>query len=171
MWIRDNLPKSVRGIRAILYGYDTELDGSSSFQTINDLAKQLIDQLQAHRVPESVTPLVFLAHSLGGLVVKQALRDLAENHPGNEHQALLCAVRGAVFFGVPNLGMEHRELEAIVHGKPNGVLIRDLSTTSNFIHQLTEAFSTNHFHERFKFFWAYETSVSPTVVVCNHRNQ
>ncbi|PYH69627.1 uncharacterized protein BO88DRAFT_443625 [Aspergillus vadensis CBS 113365] len=164
MWIRDNLPKSVRGIRAILYGYDTELDGSSSFQTINDLAKQLIDQLQAHRVPESVTPLVFLAHSLGGLVVKQALRDLAENYPGNEHQALLSAVRGAVFFGVPNLGMEHSELEAIVHDKPNGVLIRDLSTTSNFIHQLSEAFSTNHFHERFKFFWAYETSVSPTVV-------
>ncbi|PLB50321.1 hypothetical protein P170DRAFT_405285 [Aspergillus steynii IBT 23096] len=164
MWIRDDLAKHARGGAAILYGYDSKLNGSSSFQNINDLAKELIDQLFSHRAPGSVTPLIFLAHSLGGLVVKQALRDLAENHPDDEYKNLLSAVRGAIFFGVPNRGMEHGEFEAVVQNNPNGVLIQDLSLRSNFIRQLTRAFDTLPFVKRCKFFWAYETKESPTVL-------
>lgn len=165
MWIRDDLAKHAQGIRAIIYGYDTRLDSSSSFQNISDLAKHLIDQLHAYRQSGSKTPMVFLAHSLGGLVVKQALRTLAEYPSDEEYKSLLDAVRGAIFFGVPNLGMEQREFQAIVQDKPNGVLIRDLSQRSNFIHQLTQAFTSSPLHESCKFFWAYETVQSPTAVV------
>jgi alpha-beta hydrolase superfamily lysophospholipase len=168
MWIRDDLAKHARGTRAIIYGYDTKLDGSSSFQNINDLAKQLIDQLHAYRQPASKAPIVFLAHSLGGLVVKQALRTLAEYPLDEEYKSLLGAVRGAIFFGVPNLGMEQRTLQAIVQDNPNGILIRDLSQRSNFIHQLTKAFFSNPVLKHCKFFWAYETQESPTAVVCDY---
>ncbi|CAK37376.1 uncharacterized protein An01g13700 [Aspergillus niger] len=162
MWIRDDLARYARGTRAILYGYDTELDRSSSFQTIYDLAKQLIEQLHAYRGPGSVTPLAFLAHSLGGLVVKQALRDLANNYPGREYQNLLAAVRGGVFFGVPNMGIEQGGFYSIVHNNANEFLIRDLSGRTNFYRELTKAFAGIPFNEHCTFFWAYETKESPT---------
>lgn len=168
MWIRDDLARYARGTRAILYGYDTELDRSSSFQTIYDLAKQLIEQLHAYRGPGSVTPLAFLAHSLGGLVVKQALRDLANNYPGREYQNLLAAVRGGVFFGVPNMGIEQGGFYSIVHNNANEFLIRDLSGRTNFYRELTKAFAGIPFNEHCTFFWAYETKESPTVIVCDY---
>lgn len=165
MWIRDELARSERGSRIIIYGYDTKLDNSNSFQNIPDLAKQLIDQLHGHRHPESDTPLVFLAHSLGGLVLKQALRDLADNHQDEEYQSLMNAVCGAVFFGVPNHGMEQDEFEAIVDNNPNRALIQDLSRRSNFILQLNIAFKKLLLHDHWKFFWAYELKASPTTIV------
>ncbi|GKZ39023.1 hypothetical protein AbraIFM66950_011681 [Aspergillus brasiliensis] len=163
MWILDELARSEQSVRAILYGYDTRLEGSQSFQTISDLARQLIEQLLAYRAPGSVTPLAFLAHSLGGLVVKQALRDLAENYSDKESQDLLSAVRGAIFFGVPNTGMRQKAMEAIVGHQPNKVLVGDLSKNSKFIKRLAKAFPTKPFYKNCKFFWAYETEMSPTV--------
>jgi hypothetical protein len=167
MWIRDELPK-LHGTRAILYGYDTRLKGSSSFQRITDLAKRLIDQLHAARDPSSQTPLIFLAHSLGGLVVKQALRDLTENYTGKAYQDLLHAVRGAIFFGVPNLGMEQKALQAIVRGNPNEELISELSANESFVRELSKAFASLPLHQHCTFRWAYEMEESPTAVVCDH---
>ena len=46
MWIRDALPKLVSGIRFILYGYDTALVGSKSFQRVDDLALSVINALK-----------------------------------------------------------------------------------------------------------------------------
>src|SRR5204863_9071639 len=103
MWIRDALPRSLPGVRAILYGYDTTLVDSNSFQTIWDLACALIHQLKANGwTSPTAKPIVFLAHSLGGIVLKQALVILAGS--GNRDN-LLSAVQGAIFFGVPASGM------------------------------------------------------------------
>jgi len=46
MWIRDALPAMTSGIRFLLYGYDTALQESKSFQTIPDLAISLINALK-----------------------------------------------------------------------------------------------------------------------------
>lgn len=37
MWLRDDLPVSVPGSRVFIYGYDTQLLGSTSFQSLEDL--------------------------------------------------------------------------------------------------------------------------------------
>ncbi|GKZ21143.1 hypothetical protein AbraIFM66951_008668 [Aspergillus brasiliensis] len=163
MWILDKLARGEQLVRAILYGYDTKLQGSTSFQTIPDLAKQLIDQLHAHRDPKCETPLAFLAHSLGGLVLKQALLDLAKYRRGDEYRRLLNAVRGAIFFGVPSQGMETSTWEAFVQEQPNEILIKALSKTSDFIPKLTKEFN-EALGEHCKFFWAYEQNQSPTVI-------
>jgi hypothetical protein len=42
MWLRDQLPHDLKQIRSILYGYDTKLLMSESFQTVEDLALSLI---------------------------------------------------------------------------------------------------------------------------------
>jgi pimeloyl-ACP methyl ester carboxylesterase len=50
-------------------------------------------------------PLVFICHSLGGLVVKQLLRQAADR-PGTPEGSVLEAVRGIVFIATPSAGSE-----------------------------------------------------------------
>jgi hypothetical protein len=38
MWLRDSLPRDLQGARVLLYGYDTSLLQSQSFQDISDIA-------------------------------------------------------------------------------------------------------------------------------------
>jgi hypothetical protein len=165
MWIRDTLPKDLPGVRPVIYGYDTKLDSSQSFQTIPDLAQALISQLQTYgwSLP-SAKPVVFLAHSLGGLVLREAMVQL-DNSSNEEYKRLLDLSRGAVFFGVPNLGMEQSHFRIVAHNNPNAALVEDIARNSNYLHQLNDLFSKTSLQSRLKFFWAYETSKSPTILV------
>lgn len=104
MWIRDKLPQCLPIIRFIVYGYDTTLKPSNSFQTIPDLTNSLIDVLRADGwTSPTAKPLLFLAHSLGGVLLKQTLLMLAGS--GQRETSIANLIRGAVFFGVPSRGM------------------------------------------------------------------
>jgi hypothetical protein len=166
MWIRDELPKHLLGTRTIIYGYDTKLDDSQSFQSIFDLAHELINQLQTYGWNLlSAKPVGFLAHSLGGLVLKEALVQLA-NSSNKVYNNILDVVRGAVFFGVPSLGMQQEHFRTIVRNSPNEALVDDIARNSNYLRRLNEAFCKSSFNERLIMFWAFETSESPTAIVC-----
>jgi hypothetical protein len=41
MWLRDSLPADLPGVQVLLYGYDTRLLESHSFQGIKDIARRL----------------------------------------------------------------------------------------------------------------------------------
>lgn len=41
MWLRDSLPKDLDRARIMLYGYDSALLGSKSFQSMNDIGIKL----------------------------------------------------------------------------------------------------------------------------------
>jgi hypothetical protein len=90
MWLRDFLPPSVPNARILIYGYDTKLPGSQSEASILELSKKLLESVKTSRSGESVSlvvmrileafetdagqknrPLIFIGHSLGGLVLKQ----------------------------------------------------------------------------------------------------
>ena len=43
MWLRDSLASSSNGVRVLLYGYDTSLVGTESFQDIEDIGNKLGD--------------------------------------------------------------------------------------------------------------------------------
>ena len=165
MWIRDTLSKHLPSVRSIIYGYDTKLAGSQSFQRIPDLAQALITQLQTCGWSlTSAKPIVFLAHSLGGLVLREAMVKL-DKRSDKQYSALLRLFAGAVFFGVPNLGMEQSYFLSIVDGNPNEALVDDIARDSNYLSQLNKKSLDGSFQSRFKCFWAYETSKSPTVMV------
>lgn len=38
MWLRDSLPHDLPGIRVLIYGYDSHLAGSNSFQDLEAIA-------------------------------------------------------------------------------------------------------------------------------------
>ncbi|KAI1097909.1 hypothetical protein F4804DRAFT_146188 [Jackrogersella minutella] len=103
-----------------------------------------------------------LAHSLGGIVLKQALVSLAN---GVEYDnATLQAIQEAVFFGVPNLSMEQAHFEAVVHEQPNMDLVATLSTESMYLWRLNEQFSGITYLQDALLYWGYETKISPTVI-------
>lgn len=49
MWLRDSLPRDLPGMRILLYGYETQLHGSRSFQDLEALAAALRVDLEAIR--------------------------------------------------------------------------------------------------------------------------
>ncbi|KAK0724057.1 hypothetical protein B0H67DRAFT_640631 [Lasiosphaeris hirsuta] len=121
MWIRDNASVHVSGLRAIIYGYSSRrLVDSTTRQSIRNIAKGFIEhfRLGSWNLASS-RPLVFLDHSLGGLVLKDALVQIAEA-TDSRNNSLLDKVYGAIMFGVPNLGMEQCHL-AMVEGQPNEI--------------------------------------------------
>src|SRR5882724_1723265 len=77
---------------------------------IQDRAKNVLECLLGRRELRDA-PVVFVCHSLGGLVVKQVLRaaDGRRAHSA-ETQALLDAVKGVVFIATPHTGSVHATL-------------------------------------------------------------
>ncbi len=45
LWLRDYLPYDVRGIRILLYGYDTSLRSSNSKDSVEDLGRRFLESL------------------------------------------------------------------------------------------------------------------------------
>ncbi|CAH0028864.1 unnamed protein product [Clonostachys rhizophaga] len=163
MWIRDELPRSVPGIRTITYGYKSELLDSESFQTISDIALGLIHQLKTGGWNlNSSKPIVFLAHSLGGLVLKDAIVQIARVE---SVKSILNKFKGAIMFGVPSLGMHQSHLMTMTKGQANELLSHDLSQGNGnaYLRQLKESFEGLGFLQNARIYWAYETKETRTV--------
>lgn len=164
MWVRDSLPKDLPNVRSIIYGYDTQLVKSESFQTIDDLALSFIASLKSvGRSSLSSKPLVFLAHSLGGIILKRALLLLANS--GNVERHILGTVCAAMFFGVPSRGMRMSHLRPMVKERPNENLVEQLGQNSQYLPQLQEQFSGVALLQHIRMISAYETKRSRTVQV------
>ena len=163
MWVRDALPRALPSIRTILFGYDTTLAGSNSFKSIAHLALSLNDTLGASGfgTPGS-KPLIFLAHSLGGVIVKEALVASAS---GGGRQQVVQQTAGAVLFGAPTRGMETQALMTMVSGQVNARLVLDLTILSEYLKRLEDRFFDVAMDGRMKLYWAFETQTSPTVAV------
>lgn len=86
----------------------------------------------------SIKPLAFLAHSLGGLLLKEALVRL-EKSLDTDFQTLLDRISG-VIFGVPNLGMDQAQFRTVVHKNPNYDLVDDIARGSNYLRRLDASF-------------------------------
>jgi hypothetical protein len=78
MWLRDDLPYDLTPLsnerpmaRIMTYGYKSVVVNSTSFQTFEGIATQLMASLRSLAVGPTTRPIVFIAHSLGGIIVKQ----------------------------------------------------------------------------------------------------
>ncbi|KAM6481421.1 hypothetical protein HDV62DRAFT_398146 [Trichoderma sp. SZMC 28011] len=171
MWIRDALPHLVPKVKFILYGYDTKLAGSKSFQKVLDIALSLIHTLhQGGWADPGPRKLIFFAHSLGGIVLKEAFRMLADSDVRDE--LILNRTRGAIFFGVPSQGLDVSDLQIMLQGQPNkDTLIKEISNESPFVRVLEEQFSGISHLQKMKLLWAYETDITPTVIPVDGKYQ
>jgi len=54
MWLRDFLRKDIPNIRVLLYGYESQVDNSSTIETIEELARACLNILHNFRVNTQV---------------------------------------------------------------------------------------------------------------------
>lgn len=161
MWLRDALPYELPGARVLTYGYDTRLAGSHSFQNLEDVALKFRRSLTiALGDRPSDRPLIFIAHSLGGLVLKQALIQMASGSV--EDKSIFYSIYGILFFGVPNQGMDISSLLAMVGSQPNLPLLTMLSKDAGVLQELIEKFRTVFEFKDSVIISLYETHASRT---------
>ncbi|KAM7199682.1 hypothetical protein V8F33_004334 [Rhypophila sp. PSN 637] len=130
MWLRDQLPELVPGAQVALYGYDIDFESQQKNVSIQNIAISLITGLRGiGRSAPSAKPVVFLAHSLGGAVLKQCLIELANT--GQSELYMLQKVKTCIFMAVPNCLPNPSELAAIATGQGLEQLLKELQAAKN----------------------------------------
>ncbi|KAL3469230.1 alpha/beta-hydrolase [Aspergillus californicus] len=106
-WPQTLLPSKISRARILTYGYDAYIvrkSVASSNRTL-DHATNLLNDLTMNRASCDALsrPLIFVAHSLGGLVCKKALL-LSRNNPESHLQDIFKSTKGINFLGTPHKG-------------------------------------------------------------------
>ena len=101
LWLRDLLPDDIPGARIFTYGYPSHVLCSTSTAGVSDYAGTLLAHIESRRVANEQRPVIFVAHSLGGIVCKRALIMAKEN---STYQSIIANTIGILFFGTPHRG-------------------------------------------------------------------
>lgn len=149
MWLRDFLPTKIADARIMTFGYNADVVNSLSTLDVRGHANKLLSRLRNRRddPPVDGRPIVFVCHSLGGIVVKQALR-LAAND--STYTDIAESTKGIVFLGTPHRGSGFADwagrLASIVRVsvavKVQKSLLKTLSNDSEELLRISEDFRT-----------------------------
>ena len=107
MWLRDLLPLDIPSARVMTWGYDSDwLTGRQFARKMMYLhPRDLLSDLYSLRedTKSNNRPIIFLCHSLGGVVVKEALLRASTAIPKyNGHvKAIQGCTKGIIFLGTP----------------------------------------------------------------------
>jgi hypothetical protein len=101
------LPPKLKTARILTYGYDAYVVRRSvaSSNRLIDHARNLLNDLTTDRAAyhASIRPIIFVAHSLGGLVCKQAIL-FSRDSPDAHLQGIFNHTIGIAFMGTPHRG-------------------------------------------------------------------
>ncbi|CAG9990679.1 unnamed protein product [Clonostachys byssicola] len=179
MWLSDSLYNDLRKIarpeefpqgirpRILLYGHDSHIDQSPTFQSLEDLAIDLKLLLRGIRAKDSTRPLILIGHSLGGLLIKQLLIQWAIEEGSGTDKSSLEATIGLLLFGVPNRGMDITALLSIAGEQPNAEFISSLGIGSSVLEEQSKTFPTLCNSTKMRTYSFYETCLSNTATMIN----
>ncbi|KAK4459258.1 hypothetical protein QBC42DRAFT_232163 [Cladorrhinum samala] len=111
LWATDLLPRDLPATRVLSFGYNADMYCNNSIAGIRGNAEFLMSSLKARRSDDPHRPILFVAHCLGGLIVKQLL-SFASQDPAR-HGAICSATKGILFFGTPNNAVDRRQWETL----------------------------------------------------------
>ena len=106
-WPKALLPPNLTKARILTWGYDAYIVRKSvaSSNRLIDHVMNLLNDLTTNRTccNASTRPLIFVAHSLGGLICKEAIL-LSRNNPEPHLRAIFDHTKGIIFMGTPHKG-------------------------------------------------------------------
>ena len=150
-WPKILLPSALPNSKARIftYGYDAYLIrwGAVSTNQLTDHATNFLQKVTADRERKNALrrPLVIVAHSLGGLVCKQAILQ-SKDSPESHLNHLYNMTRGIVFMGTPHAGSwlaDWGKIPADVFGivkSSNTSLLRVLQTKDELLLSVNQSF-------------------------------
>ncbi|MCJ1357195.1 MAG: hypothetical protein MMC33_007191 [Icmadophila ericetorum] len=150
-WPRDLLAKDVKDCRILTYGYDadvTKFFGPVSQADFRGRAEALLGDLADLRTADSseTRGLIFVVHSLGGLVLKKALC-LSEVSFEKRYKQAHCYTTAIVFMGTPHKGSSLSsyaktlaQISKALFRRTNASLVKLLETKSPELADVEESF-------------------------------
>ncbi|KAG7042875.1 LipA and NB-ARC domain-containing protein [Colletotrichum scovillei] len=186
-WPTDLLPQSLGKTRAniLVYGYNADVyttgkSTSASDNFIYQHAQTLVTNLTLYRKSERTdkNPIIFVAHSLGGILVKRALiysNDLRDKNQ-EDARSIFVSTFGIIFLGTPHTGSDmatwgivlQKMADAIAPKKmfeSESVLLKTLKKDNETLQNINSHFLD--FYQRFKIHMAHEnhkTDIRGTMV-------
>ncbi|KAI1772656.1 hypothetical protein F4818DRAFT_453453 [Hypoxylon cercidicola] len=173
-WLRTLLPKDLPNVRIVTWGYDanTHSRDRMNCQYLYDHALELVADLTRMRTLTNSTerPIIFVAHSLGGIVVKSALihSDAARQGALYEHRSVKTSTYGIIFMGTPHQGGNGVQLGralvniASIFIAADDHILRHLERDSEWLQQQMGQYGpiSGEFVTKF----AYETKPTPVLL-------
>ncbi|CRK14677.1 hypothetical protein BN1708_011202 [Verticillium longisporum] len=173
-WLRDLLPKDLPQARILCYGYDANTHSTRrvSWNNIYDHATNLVSDLYRKRkITNSINrPIIFIAHSLGGIVLKSALihSNGAQTGALPEHRSIKLSTYGILFMGTPHQGGNGVQLGRVLANvaslfvAANDRLLKQLEHDSESLQQQLVQF--NQISNDFVIKFVYEEYKTPTIL-------
>ncbi|KAI0904415.1 ribonuclease-like protein p/mrp subunit [Ustulina deusta] len=175
-WLGDHdmLPRDVPNSRIMTYRYPASvatLLGGTSSDRILQHAQTMVAELVADRELEDATerPIIFVCHSLGGIIVKRALvysASRTSRHINHLH-SIYVSTYGLLFFGTPHQGsgtanlvtFAQRIIDVLIPSKlvdTQAQLLDALREGSEVLQEITDNFAPLMKDLRIYFFWEQE---------------
>ncbi|KAL2816120.1 hypothetical protein BJX63DRAFT_430412 [Aspergillus granulosus] len=159
LWLRDFLPKHLPQARIFLFGYNSSVSIQSSSAGVREQAQNLLSRLLLERQDCHSRPIIFIAHSLGGIVVKEAL---VQAKLGAIYDSIRTATYGIAFFGTPHRGSHLAKMGETVAKAvraflrtPNNTFINALKENDLYANELSANFQ--QLLEDYQYINFYET--------------
>ncbi|KAK3990804.1 Alpha/Beta hydrolase protein [Cladorrhinum sp. PSN332] len=146
-WLKDLLPAKLPNARVMTLQYDSGVF-SKTAHGVRENARKLIQLLRDQREDDEAEgrPIVFLGHSLGGIIIKQALR-LAKQDPA--FRDISTSTKGIVFFGTPHRGSDKAKwlnvltaITSTMTNRPESTFVEALQTNSEALLKISQDFQS-----------------------------
>ncbi|KAH7143263.1 hypothetical protein DER46DRAFT_640218 [Fusarium sp. MPI-SDFR-AT-0072] len=152
-WPADLLPQLCKKARILTFGYDTKItkftSGPANTNSIFSHGKDFLFSLGREYV--QYRPMIFIAHSLGGILVKEMLA-LSSTSEAPKHKGVIESTAAVVFLGTPHRGSP--ELSAIGEWARSMLSSLRFQTTSTILDSLgLKTTDLERAHEAFCRLW------------------
>lgn len=148
-WPETLLPSKLSRVRILTYGYDAYVVQKSvaSANRLFDHARNLLHDLSANRAEADACsrPIIFVAHSLGGLVCKEAVL-LSRDNPEKYLHSIFNCIKGMIFLGTPHKGSWLADWATIpvrtlgIVKSTNKTLLKSLETDDQYLQSVQDRF-------------------------------
>ncbi|KAL8769216.1 MAG: hypothetical protein Q9209_004717 [Squamulea sp. 1 TL-2023] len=148
LWPQDLLTEDIPRVRVLTFGYDAQISSfwaPLSKSGIEDHADSLRELLVNARNHCPDRPIIFVAHSLGGVVCTEAILK-ASKYTEPQMAAIAGRTHGIAFLGTPHHGSDKTKWAEVARklyataGKTNKVLLEDLSHNSERLARIGKEF-------------------------------